>query len=229
MGPKRRVSFAAWVTSLTYPTFRTPTSTHTGTEITINVESTDPARTISRQTALAEMRTPFDSKVEAFLRLPEVAASLAREVGLTYAPVGAPATEQPLSTFTCNGGDLRPSPAAWHCCEDSRTTMFIRGDGTGRLADRGFKNGWRCKTSTGGTCSGTACIYGPCGGTTASINSPPPGTSFHIRDNAGWCFAATSGSDGPYGNPGGTCGYTGCLNGTPVTGGAGSASGYWEY
>ena len=206
----------------------TTIDTHRGKEITISVAGAEPLHVTNRSPDVTDLAPEMMSpSATAFLRLPEVAKLLAHDITLVTA-----SSEVPYGTGPCGPSNMRNNVGANGCCQwnsgvSNYYTMHIPSNNLSMASYRVFNADiGECRTSTGGLCTGTGCTYGPCGAKNPSLYSP--GAYAKVISNGTSCswYAATGPGQSTYGNTSGSCGYTGCNNGTPVTGGAGT--GWWE-
>jgi len=136
-------------------------------------------RFVTRETGSFSPVLSGDPQIESFVRLPEV------RIALASAKIAWPdeSDEDAYSTTSCNSGQLLVSPLAKQCCFGGislNATVFVRPDG--KVVQRNQNPtgpGTGCRASNGtGSCSGTACFYGPNGFSKPVFNSPPVGSPY---------------------------------------------------
>jgi len=211
-----------------------------GTEITVDVNG-EHERIITRQEEIAQPLRMNHKSVEEFVLLPEVTAAT-RGAGLTFVghphDVGSITGERATYADSCSSGELRANGVyGKDCCRDKwgGATAYVEfiNEGNHTVSDRFFGGGNTliCRTSSGSSnCSGTACTYGPCGSQPASFHGPYSSPQIYGGDlgDGNYCWAHNGAPNSNFGGIWGSCGYSGCINGTPTTGGSGSAAGYWD-
>jgi hypothetical protein len=236
-----------------------------GTEFVVEIGE-EKVRTITRIAEVTRLPRMYGyPQATELLRLPEVRKVLEREAKLTVdmrATTTGPESAYSSYTMQTPLANLRPvSPDGNTLVSESPCTtvwvdpiapipsgtminsMFIK-PSTEQLISRDMYGGKRCVTQSGSSaCSGTACFYGPCGGSASYISNKPSSSYYWYiytmdlgYENGGpQCWNASSTNRyhaNAYGNVTGTCQYKGCCNGTPTNStvcGGGSGIGYWEY
>jgi len=134
-------------------------------------------RTISREINLLRVH-PADASVQAFLELPAVSSTLAREAHIEVMPTRPGLGEVALDTQTCPESVVNSSPTAVQCCYGpsvygaaGETRFMIDGgcNGNGQISFRTQSPYGPCTGSDGSSCGGSACYYGPNGFSRAQI------------------------------------------------------------
>jgi len=202
-----------------------------GTELLLAATG-ETSRIYTKNLALETLElSDLPSPVDRFLRLPEVATVLDREARLRYAPPVA-SDEVGYQTLSCPPSYMRPTPIAGQCCwTDATSGTTHEKQSTHTIYTRaGNSHGWVCKTSTGGSCTGTGCFYGPCGFAAAVAHTNgtllPHVLTFGANGNCGYSWYTTPPAP-EFADVTGTCPYSTCENSRPKSGGPGS--GYWDY
>jgi len=201
--------------------------TRHGKEITISVRGEATSRVTTRSTEKTDITASMTGP-RAFVFLQLAAESLRHDIVV----VENARPDVAYTTGQCDPGVLRPSPTAYGCCQWDQGTKYFTdfSNNAQRGSHRAFDGAiGACRTIGGGTCSGTVCVYGPCGAKPPAFSSFSPYVK--VVDIGSSCQFQTASAPGQnsWGDGTGYCPYTGCINGVPVTGGAGSGSGYWEY
>ena len=209
-----------------------------GTEMTWTVQGvTDTMTTTS--TTIEQTRVLQDKLVE-FARISEVKHTIKAELGIQVV-AGDRDADIPYTSHvdSCSTGEERSggtgAPYAKACCRtkwDLNTAyVTFRRESDMKVADRFFGGGAtkRCQMANGSTaCAGDnnthglpRCDYGPCASQNPQMHTGP----YVINDTFdGVCAWSATGPDWNGGGLWGSCGYTSCNNGTPVTGGAGQGT-----
>jgi hypothetical protein len=214
---------------------------HLGTEVTIVVDG-HTTRMITRETqTVAVSMNGAPARAQRLLQLPEVSRVLASEVAIEPP---APAQTEPAYAASCAAYAMRTTPIAEDCCmktSSTRDTMHVNPAAQTRYVTRAgstFSQNYVCRTATGSSnCSGTACVYGPCGYRAPALWSdgglyPLPYKDPEVGvDYCGAEFYSTNYNSPALPDITGTCAYNDCVNGVSiVAGGGGSgAAGYWDY
>ena len=169
--------------------------------------------------------------VQRGIRVTAIAAAIGFGVSCTLDSEDDPAPDEiAYTTSSCPASYMRPSPLAKQCCYDNINydTMFERGADHALVVRDGNPWGWKCKSSSGGACAGSACYFGPCGFAKPRINVQPPQIPY-VHTVLGACASTWYTNPPPpeFPNVTGTCPFTSCKDGVPGT--VGPDVGYWEY
>jgi hypothetical protein len=205
---------------------------------------------------------PQDETISTFVEVAEVSATLGEAAKLKV-PAAAPAPTEvgyQTGTMTCPADRLNVTPLAVECCstysqfsggpQTVKDTVFI--NPSGQLVQRQTSGYGACKTSTGGSCSGDTCYYGPNGFAVATVTTSTTSygwsvLTYYLRFNTECRATQNSNWQTEFPNVTGTFprGLGCCLNGSgpcdgpypacTSCGGGGSAgndpggNGHWDY
>jgi hypothetical protein len=144
-----------------------------GSELVVTVGS-ESHRQVSRAQSELTIAGVSAPAIEQFLQIEKIVALLDREASITViAPVQAP-DEIANSAGSANPDFLNVSPVAkqacsynfWSGCLNGLCRMFyytMHVNAANKVVYRVSGSYGSCKSSSGGTCAGTACYYGPNG------------------------------------------------------------------
>ena len=209
-----------------------------GTEVTIIVGEQQ-VRYATPGVERHEKPEPIRESLASFVRLRAVARAIDEEVGIRFKPHDG--GEVAFFAANCSGANFSMYNVSGNtlgnpqqCCQDGNQWFKIGGGGNiGKLATRSLSPYGACKTSSGGSCTGTACTYGPCGaeawGATGTVNAAvfTPRLS-NFTNRCGWDDNGSEAGGNHYPEPytdqqtkpgvTATCPYTWCVAGTATYG-----------
>lgn len=179
---------------------------HDGTELVVTVDGAS-SSFVSPDRAPHAIFDPLAPSVASFVALPAVAAALVDEAGITFAPPHHTG-EIALSGTQCSGNRFPTKNGnSSSCCQDNPYSFHINGNND--VANRyTYVPAWPsipvCRKSDGTTgCTGSGCLYGPCGSAIATVGNTGHGKVFHPTtgdsvcgwDKDTWTTAGTLNTD----------------------------------
>ena len=145
----------------------------TGSELVVAVGN-EQHRQVSREQVRFQLAGPFAPPIEHLLKVEKISTALLREASIVVS-LAQPTAEDPFNNGgSCNPDLMNTSPVAKQCCsywgwsgncltgECVMVTFTRHVNASNQVVERNKRYG-NCKSSTGGSCSGSACYFGPNG------------------------------------------------------------------